>query len=155
MEDHLYFGLCCQITLVRPPLSRSNLRHADLGEDIQQARWWGHPLGTRVRTPALYSFRRRPTCGLGVYFTHDSCWVPKCIVQWKLICIKNEISIFFLFFPVKCDTSCKCMKCHILLGKIRKIFQNIVCWKFYPAGKVFKGNYCIYSKVWNRKTQTV
>ena len=53
---------------------------------------------------------------------------------------------YFSYFSKKIgpDTSCKlspreiiCMKCQILfLGKIRKIFQNIICWNFYPACKV-------------------
>ena len=27
-----------------------------------------------------------------------------------------------------------CMKCQILFGKMRKVFQYIVCWKFYQEG---------------------
>ena len=31
-----------------------------------------------------------------------------------------------------------CMKCQILfMEKIRKIFQNVVSWKFYPACEAF------------------
>ena len=52
---------------------------------------------------------------------------------------ENKLMIFFLFFPenriwhfmqIK-ETIC--MKCQILFsGKIRKIFQSVVCLKFYP-----------------------
>ena len=56
-------------------------------------------------------------------------------------------------YKIGSDTSCKlspleticmkwketvCMKCQILFSRInKKIFQNVICWNFYPACKVF------------------
>ena len=60
----------------------------------------------------------------------------------------NKLAIFLLYFPenrfltfhANClpwmDTICIIIVC--FLGKIRKIFQNVVCWIFYPTCRVLK-----------------
>ena len=59
----------------------------------------------------------------------------------------DKLMIFFLIFPSKLDLTihANCLLRRqfawsvksYFLGKIRKIFQNIVCWNFYPVFKVY------------------
>ena len=58
----------------------------------------------------------------------------------------DKLMLFFVFFFKKIgyDTSCKlsssetiCIRCQILFSrKVRKIFQNVVCWNLYLACKL-------------------
>ena len=94
--------------------------------------------------------------------THFKCWgasyqYPQCIRRYQIkietcflfnlyhslgIFSRRQNDVIFLIFPRKQDLTfhANCLlrrqfawnvkSC--FLGKIRKIFQNVVCWKFYP-----------------------
>ena len=79
-------------------------------------------------------------------------WTHQTRVLWSLRCInlyhslgifsRRQIDDIFLIFPSKQDLTfhANCLLWRqfawnvksYFLGKIRKIFQNVICWKFYP-----------------------
>ena len=81
------------------------------------------------------------------YFVCCSCSFSKKIYKLTFTTLwafsaDDKMMLFFLFFPRKQDLTfhANCLRRRqfawnvksCFLGKIRKIFQNVVCWKFYP-----------------------
>ena len=78
------------------------------------------------------------------YVGHCVCWLLTHIDLYHSqgIVSRRQIDDIFLIFPRKQDMTFHA-NCHLrrqfawnviscFLGKIRKIFQNIICWKIYP-----------------------
>ena len=65
--------------------------------------------------------------------------------------------IFFLCFPktriwhfmqfIQIVSFLHEMSYPVFLGKVRKIFQNVVCWKFYPECKAVIVEFCVNSGI--------
>ena len=89
-----------------------------------------------------------------LYLIFTTLWTTSVIQQttnwWFFLCPETGLDIscklspdiFFLIFPIKQDLTfhANCLQWRqfawnvksCFLGKIRKIFQYVVCWKFYP-----------------------
>ena len=96
MEDHHYFSSCRQVTSVRPTLSRSNLQHADLGEDTpRHPDEDTHPASVPAATDMLLVSVSYSRLELSI----------KCIVQSKLTRLRYEIeSSIFLADSLNSET---------------------------------------------------